>query len=330
MHWPTVALSLLGVLCASPAAQAADCPGNPDAIGTSRVISIDPAEHPRIGTMQYVETLPLADKEIVLTFDDGPLPPHSSAILDILASECVRATYFIVGRMARTYPDELHRIRAEGHIIGTRTQNHPLTLDRMTINQVQNEIDNGIASSINALGNVNAVAPFFRISSLARPTPIEAYLRSRGLMLWSADFVADDGKRIEPSEFVERALRRIEAKGKGILVLHDNRPVTVQALPLLLSTLKERGYRIVHVVPAGPDNPKTATAPQDWTLVPVHQGASQTPPRAGSNAAGQQTGTISTIVPARTGKGKDQPSTDQPRAPFQLLPQLMPPVGPAN
>src|ERR1700722_17246540 len=70
-------------------ASAADCPGHPDALGTSRTLVVDPREHPRIGTMQYPETLPLADHEVVLTFDDGPLPRNSNKVLEILAAECV-------------------------------------------------------------------------------------------------------------------------------------------------------------------------------------------------------------------------------------------------
>src|ERR1044071_885863 len=86
-------------------ASAVDCPGNPGALGTSRTLVVDPADHPRIGTMQYEETLPLRDHEVVLTFDDGPLPPHSTQVLDILASQCVKATFFIIGRMAKEHPD---------------------------------------------------------------------------------------------------------------------------------------------------------------------------------------------------------------------------------
>ena len=91
-------------------ALAAHCPGNPGAIGTSRTIVVDPAEHRKIGTMNYAETLPLVDKEVVLTFDDGPLPPYTDRILDILAAECVKATYFIVGSMARANPELVRRV----------------------------------------------------------------------------------------------------------------------------------------------------------------------------------------------------------------------------
>ena len=83
---------------------AAECPGNPEALGTSRVLTINPGEFSRIGSMQYNQTLPLNDHEVVLTFDDGPIPPYSNSILDTLASECVKVTYFLVGEMAHAYP----------------------------------------------------------------------------------------------------------------------------------------------------------------------------------------------------------------------------------
>ena len=266
MRWGGVTLCGVGILCGLTAANAAECPGNPNALGTSRVISVDPAEHARLGTMQYGETLPLADKEVVITFDDGPLPPYSNRILDTLASECVKATYFIVGSMARAYPNVVRRIHAEGHTIGTHSQHHPMIFDRMPITRVQTEVEDGINSTAAALGNPGAVAPFFRIPGLARSRSVETYLQERGIMVWSADFPADDWKHINSSEVLNRALRRIEAKGKGILLLHDIQPATALALPALLRELKARGYRIVHVVPAGIEQPKTATAPQEWIL----------------------------------------------------------------
>ena len=265
----TVALAFAGILCGTAAGYASDCPGNPNALGTSRVIAVDPAEHARLGTMQYSETLPLADHEVVITFDDGPLPPYSTRALDILAHECVKATYFLVGSMARAYPDVARRIYAEGHTIGTHSQNHPMIFNRMSIDRVQYEVESGINSVKAAIGNPKAVAPFFRIPGLARTNEVESYLHGQGLMTWSADFPADDWKHIQASEIIKRALSRIEAKGRGILLLHDIQPATVLALPTLLRELKARGYHIVHIVPAGVDRMKTATAPQDW--MPIHR-----------------------------------------------------------
>ena len=267
----TFALCWLALLCGLTAVNAAECPGNPDALGTSRVIAIDPAEHARLGTMQYSETLPLADKEVVITFDDGPLPPYSTRVLDVLASECVKATYFLVGSMARAYPDVARRIYAEGHTIGTHSQTHPFSFGRMSFTRIQFEVEEGISSVAAALGDRKAVAPFFRIPGLARGTSVETYLHDSGLMTWSADFPADDWMHIQASEVLNRALRRIESKGKGILLLHDIQPATALALPHLLKELKARGYHIVHVVPAGVERAKTVTEPQEWTYSRVRQ-----------------------------------------------------------
>jgi peptidoglycan/xylan/chitin deacetylase (PgdA/CDA1 family) len=271
MHWISVALVSVGIFFGMTAANAAECRGNPNAIGTSRVVSVDPTEHARVGTMQYTETLPLADREVVLTFDDGPLPPYTNRILDILQSECVKATFFIVGSMARAYPDVVRHIHAKGHSIGTHSENHPMIFNRMRIEDVQSETQKGITSAEAVLGNSHAVAPFFRIPGLARSTSVETYLHVRGIMLWSADFLADDWKQIQANEVTDRALRRIEAKGRGILLLHDIHPRTALALPALLKELKTRGYHIVHVVPASIEQPKTATAPQDWMMVRSRQ-----------------------------------------------------------
>src|SRR5665213_4176178 len=115
--WAALCLGLLACIAAQTAS-AADCPGHPDALGTSRTLVVDPREHPRIGTMQYPETLPLGDHEVVLTFDDGPLPRNSNQILDILASQCIKATFFEIGKMAQAYPEGVRKLAAAGHSIG--------------------------------------------------------------------------------------------------------------------------------------------------------------------------------------------------------------------
>lgn len=261
------AVILLALALAGPA-DAGTCPGNPAALGTSRTLVVDPAEHPRIGTMQYPETLPLADHEVVLTFDDGPLPKHTKPILDMLAAECVKATFFIIGRMARDYPAALREVQQAGHTIGTHTQNHPLGMNRMPFDQAKTEIDDGIASTVAALGDAAQVAPFVRIPGLRTSTAIEEYLASKHLMAWSADFPADDWHKISAAQVARIALSRLEAKGRGILLLHDIQARTEGALPVILKELKARGYRIVHIVPATAKQPKTPTEPWQWRLHP--------------------------------------------------------------
>jgi peptidoglycan-N-acetylglucosamine deacetylase len=267
------ALGLAGLVClagASPAAFAADCPGHPNALGTSRTLVVDPRQHPRIGTMQYAESLPLADHEVVLTFDDGPLPHNSNRILEILASQCVKATFFEIGRMAQASPEGIRKLRDAGHTIGTHTQDHPLSMNHMSIDRARQQIDQGIASVRAALGDSAdaSLAPFFRIPGLLRADNVEEYLAAQGIQVWSADFLADDWHHVSSSRVYDLAIRRLEAKGKGILLLHDIQARTVAALPRILNEMKARGYRIVHVVPATPDRPATPTEPQQWPSHP--------------------------------------------------------------
>jgi peptidoglycan/xylan/chitin deacetylase (PgdA/CDA1 family) len=246
------------------AASAADCPGNPNAIGTSRTIVVDPRDHIRIGTMDYAETLPLADREVVLTFDDGPIPPYTTRVLDILAANCVKANYFIVGEMAKEYPALVRRAYDEGHTIGTHSMNHPLRFRALSVDRGNAQIADGIAATAAALGDPAKVAPFFRFPGFGHTAAAHEYAAEQGLMVWGADVPADDWHKLGPNEVARRAVQRLEYKGKGILLLHDIHQRTVEALPLILQELKERGFRIVHVVPSSPERPATVTAAADW------------------------------------------------------------------
>jgi peptidoglycan/xylan/chitin deacetylase (PgdA/CDA1 family) len=259
----------LGLLAAaSPAAYAADCPGHPDALGTSRTLVVNPHEHPRIGTMQYRETLPLKDHEVVLTFDDGPLPKYSNQILKMLDDECIKATFFIIGEQAKANPEGVRKLVAAGHTVGTHSMNHPLTFDRMPIEKYEPQINGGIEWTSAAMTDPTKLAPFFRIPGLMRAEGVENYLISRGIQVWSADFPADDWRHVSSDRVYQLAMQRLEAKGKGILLLHDIQPRTVAALPKIIRDLKARGYRIVHVVPATAERPATPTTPVEWLLHP--------------------------------------------------------------
>lgn len=260
---------------AVPAPQVAQgCPGNPDALGVSRVLTISPTEYSLLGTMQYRQTLPLKDHEVVLTFDDGPIPPYTNSILDTLAAQCVKATYFLVGEMARARPYLVRRIYNEGHSIGTHTQNHPLAIQHMSMQSVERQVDGGIDSVDAALGDPKALSPFFRIPGLGRTNAIEHFLEAKGLVTWSADIDTNDWWRgSSPGAIVQRAMSRLNAKGRGILLMHDIHPGTALALPMLLRQLKANGYHVVQVVAAG-DRPKslpevvaTKTEKETWPRI---------------------------------------------------------------
>jgi peptidoglycan/xylan/chitin deacetylase (PgdA/CDA1 family) len=235
---------------ANAAGKDSSCKDNPNALGTSRVLTADPIKSRKIGTLQFADTLPLQDHEIVLSFDDGPLSPETDKILDILATECVRATFFVVGTMVKDFPNSLRRAYAEGHTIGTGSETHP-HLPKLTLKQAKKEITEGIATVAAVLPEKAAVAPFFRAPYLETTPALDAYLASQRLMLWSIDAQADDWQNITPDQVVERAITSIEKNRKGIVMLYDTEPQTAAALPKLLMELKTRGYRIVHVEAPG-------------------------------------------------------------------------------
>jgi peptidoglycan-N-acetylglucosamine deacetylase len=255
---------LLASLLGMGTAGAAECPA--DALGVSRTLVVDPSEHVRLGSWQYGESLPLNDREVVLTFDDGPLPPYTDRVLDLLAAECVKATFFMVGRMVQAYPAAVRRVYNEGHTIANHSQTHPFTFHKMSVDQASHEIEGGFSSLRTALGDPKAVAPFFRFPGLLRQTSVEQYLAAHNYMTWSVDLAADDWTHINNREVARRAISRLEARGKGILLLHDIQPATALALPEILKELKARGFKIVHVVPATPDRPKTVTEPELWAV----------------------------------------------------------------
>lgn len=275
-----------GTSAAADAGNAQACPGHPGALGTSRTLAVSFDEFQQLGTLQYKQTLPLADHEVVLTFDDGPMRLLSDKALDILNSQCVKVTYFIIGEMAHYFPDIVRREYASGNTIGTHSYDHPLRFDKISDEKAQWEIDQGIASVGAALGDPAELAPFFRIPGLGRTKDVEAELAKRKLIVFSVDVVADDWFRhITPQQIMQRAMSRLERRGRGILLLHDIHPATVLALPGLLQALKQNGFHVVHVVPAGPAvasrpsavavaaAPEAVTAPESgapaWPLVKV-------------------------------------------------------------
>ena len=233
------------------AAVAAGCPGNPQALGTERVLEVDSKSTPRIGRKQFASTLPLGAKELVLTFDDGPWPETTPKVLDALKSECVRATFFLLGRNAAAHPQLARRALSEGHTIGHHSYSHPL-LNQMSLAKAESEIDRGIVADELALygeRRTKPATPFFRFPGFAANGALLTRVTERGLVVFGADVWASDWLQMGPERELRLILSRIERVGRGIVLFHDTKAQTVQMLPAFLRELKRQGYRIVHVVP---------------------------------------------------------------------------------
>jgi peptidoglycan/xylan/chitin deacetylase (PgdA/CDA1 family) len=210
--------------------------------------------------MQYHQTLQLQPKEVVLTFDDGPILPMTAKVLEALRAECVSATFFIVGRQARIHPEVVRQIARDGHTIANHSENHYL----VTMGEALGikEFESGFASIGAALAPINVTpAPFIRFPGLFNSAGVEAYAKRKGLAVMSTDFLADDWLPISAEQVLVRAMTRLAQKGSGILLLHDPEVRTAQILPKLLSELRTKGYRIVHLVPAPGTDPEIPPAP---------------------------------------------------------------------
>lgn len=251
-----LATALVVAGTSSAAARAADCP-RPGTTGTSRVLAVDAATTPRVGLKQFPQTLPLDDHEVVLTFDDGPWPQTTPKVLAALARECVRATFFLIGKPASEHPELVRRIAAEGHTIGHHTWTHR-SLKRIPAGQITGEIDKGISAIETALHGGAATVPgtpFFRFPGFESTPATLDLLQSRGIVVFGADLWASDWNPMTPRQESKLITDRLKTAGRGIILFHDPKAQTAAMLPVFLRFLRDNHYRVVHVVPTGPRGP---------------------------------------------------------------------------
>ncbi len=192
----------------------------------------------------------LGPKEVVLTFDDGPIPGKTDEILRTLDRFGVKATFLMVGQMANAYPDIARRVAQRGHTIGTHTQNHT-NLRSVSLAVAEAQIRKGEESVAAALrpGGYRP-APFFRFPYLADTAALRASLAARNVAVIDVDVDSKDYFATGGEALRVRALSTIERRGSGIILFHDIHKRTATMLPLLLADLKARGYRVVRLVPA--------------------------------------------------------------------------------
>ncbi len=252
MRWGIVSAIAAGMMAMVGTPAGAAC-GDPGALGVSRTLHLTGAME--IGRPQYGHTLALAPMEVVLTFDDGPMPGRTNRVLAALADACARATFFAVGHMARAHPELLRATAAAGHTIGTHSNTHP-TMTTIGAAAAIQDLDRGIAAVTRVLGR--PPAPYFRFPGLADPSSVRRTLAGRGVSVWGADVQGDDWTGISGATIRQRVMTRLGRTRGGVILLHDTKAATASMLPQLLRDLKAGGYRLVHVVPGG-----AATVPGD-------------------------------------------------------------------
>jgi len=240
----------------------------PDALGTSRVLPVGTMGGLQLGLKTYPQSLQLADHEVVLTFDDGPIPGTTDRVLDALEKECVKATFFVIGRNAEAHPALLRREYQAGETIGHHSYSHPArTLRFLSDAAARADIDRGFAAVDRILfgtAGPEPKVPFFRFPGFADTPALVTWLSSRNIAVFGADFWAFDWLEMTPEQELQIVLRKLDQEKHGILLLHDARRSTSLMLPALLTELKKRGFKIVHLVPGG-DKPQLEAAPAGWS-----------------------------------------------------------------
>jgi peptidoglycan/xylan/chitin deacetylase (PgdA/CDA1 family) len=233
--------------CVAPAFAQGRAPGscaNPNALGLARTVEVDTTGGPGFGFEQYKAHDFLLLREVVLTFDDGPWPNNTRAVLAALAEHCVKATFFPIGKHALWHPEILKEVAAAGHTIGGHTWSHA-NLGKMKGDKATEEIEKGFSAIKIALGA--PPSPFFRFPYLKDPKEELDYLGTRNIAIFSHDLDSFDFKMRKPEDVIKSVMTKLEKKGKGIILLHDFQQATAKAVPELLNQLKANGYKVVHM-----------------------------------------------------------------------------------
>jgi peptidoglycan/xylan/chitin deacetylase (PgdA/CDA1 family) len=209
-----------------------------------RVVKLQP--HERIDSSGPAPTL-LAPGEVVLTFDDGPVPGITSQVLDILSAACLRATFFTIGEEADRNPRLLARILAEGHTLGGHGATHRPLSDMRFKSAIQ-DIQNGFKPLMLA----GAPARYFRYPHLDETNQINQWLAERGVAIVDADIDSQDWTGGSADDAFERIVEGLEEEGGGVIIMHDNQRAVIKYLPRLIDYLRTNGFRVVHLDGGGP------------------------------------------------------------------------------
>ena len=331
--WPAVAETPSPASAPVGAVSVDACASDPTRLGLSRIVEIDTERGPQFGGSHGAETAFLKDHEVVLTFDDGPLRPYTRPVLKALAEHCTKATFFMVGRMAAADPAMVKEVAAGGHTIGSHTWSHQ-NLKAIGMFKGRSELESGVSAVTKALGA--PIAPFFRFPFLSGSRPVEDYAKTRNIATFWIDVDSKDYLTRDPNVVHARIMSLLSEQRKGIILMHDLQPSTAKAIMGLLNELRDKGYKVVHMVPktqgntiatfdgaaekalaakskADAANP-LASRSMVWTMAPAATGSTsdaataKAPAPPTSKAAAEATEEVLPWLPSASKKSIDPPA----------------------
>ena len=238
---------------ASPPAAGIGACDKPGGMGLSRIVEIDTTGGPGFGFEHFKQYDFLRTSEVVLTFDDGPWPENTPAVLRALNDNCLKATFFEIGQHAMWHPEIAKQVAAAGNTIGTHTWSHKDLAKNPYAGDVElakQEIEMGVSAVHMAVAA--PISPFFRFPALQHPPELLSYLGERNIASFSTDLDSFDFKMRKPQQVIDSVMHKLQKQGKGIILMHDFQHATAEAMPELLHQLKAGGYKVVHVVPRAP------------------------------------------------------------------------------
>src|SRR5262245_38365758 len=202
------------VILLSSNANAVEC-AQAGALGTARQLKIKTDVTAGIG--HGFPALGLAQGEVILTFDDGPVPDTTPRILEILARECIQATFFMIGKRAEAHPDIVTRVRAAGHSIGSHSYTHR-NLAKLPYEEAAADIQQGYEAVEKAEFGTNAERPrLFRFPDYKSTPELAALVRSRHGTITDVNMSPADWRGQPADLTMQRVKTLFDRQGKGLL-----------------------------------------------------------------------------------------------------------------
>jgi len=204
----------------------------------------------------------LNDKEVILSFDDGPIPGRTDKVLAILDQFGVKGAFMMVGEMAEMHPALARKVAMEGNAVGSHTYDHA-NLTSLSFDAAMDEVLKGELAVTKATGTD---VSFFRFPYLAESQRLRAAIAMRDMVVMDVDIDSKDYFTSTPLSVTQRTMNLLHKRGRGIVLMHDIHKRTARMLPTLLSKLEAEGYKVVTLKFKKPQVPNDLVASADMVM----------------------------------------------------------------